>query len=131
STLRDLRYAVRSLAKVPTFSIAVVLTLALGIGANTAIFSIVDRILLRPLPFPEADRLMLLQETGLLNSVKFDVNPSNWMDWQGESQSFETLAVWSNRYPMTLSGQGEPERLDIETVSYEFLTALSVKPFIG
>jgi putative ABC transport system permease protein len=127
---RDIRFGIRRLVKMPAFTMAVVLTLALGIGANTAIFSLVDRVLLRPLPFPDADRLMLLHETGL-KSGRMDVNPSNWMDWQRESHTFESFAAWTDRIPVTLTGQGDPERLKTELVSYEFFSVLGVKPLLG
>jgi putative ABC transport system permease protein len=131
--VRDSRYAVRSLCRVPVFTIAVILTLALGIGLNTAIFSAVDRVLLRPLSFPDAERIMLLHETGVggRNSPKMDVNPSNWLDWQRDSKTFESFAAWTDRNPATLTGQGEPERLEAETVSYEFFSVLKVQPLMG
>jgi predicted permease len=129
--LRDSRYAVRSLCRVPAFTIAVILTLALGIGLNTAIFSAVDRVLLRPLSFPDAERIMLLHETGVSNSPKMDVNPSNWLDWQRDSKTFESFAAWTDRNPATLTGQGEAERLEAETVSYEFFSILKVRPLLG
>ncbi len=105
-------------------------TLALGIGANTAIFSIVDRVLLRPLPIPNADHVMLLYETGL-KGPRMDVNPSNWLDWQRESRTFESFAGWKGRKPATLAGQGEAERLKREAVSHEFFSILGVKPLLG
>jgi predicted permease len=129
--VRDSRYAVRSLCRVPVFTIAVILTLALGIGLNTAIFSAVDRVLLRPLSFPDAERIMLLHETGVSTSPNMDVNPSNWLDWQRDSKTFESFAAWTDRNPATLTGQGEPERLEAETVSYEFLSVLKVRPLLG
>jgi predicted permease len=127
---RDIRYAIRSLSRMPAFTIAVVLTLALGIGANTAIFSIVDRVLLRPLPFPASDHIMLLHENRP-TSPNMDVNPSNWLDWQRDSKTFETFAAWTNRVPSTVTGQGEPERLETELVSQEFFSVLGVKPYMG
>jgi len=129
-SIRDMRYAIRSLFRVPGFSIAVVVTLALGIGANTAIFSIVDRVLLRPLPYPDPERIMLLHETAP-NSPNMDVNPSNWFDWQRDSKTFDSFAAWTDRVPLTLTGQGEPERLQTELVSHEFFSVLGVRPFLG
>jgi len=130
SIVRDIRFAARRLVKMPAFTTAVVLTLAVGIGANTAIFSLVDRVLLRPLPFPDADHLMLLHETSLKGS-RMDVNPANWMDWQRESQTFDSFAAWTNRLPVTLTGQGDPERLKSQVVSYEFFSVVGVKPLLG
>jgi|ERR1039457_1700460 hypothetical protein len=91
--LRDLRYALRTLRKMPSFTIVAVLVLALGIGANTAIFSVVNSVLLRPLPFPGADRLALIWETDLKDGIKRE-GPSapNFLDWKEQSQSFRT---WS------------------------------------
>src|SRR5262245_10312004 len=128
--VRDVRYAVRSLLRTPAFTIAVLMTLALGIGANTAIFSIVDRVLLRPLPYPNADQLMVLNENSP-RVANMDVNPANWMDWQRASQTFESFAAWSDRFPVALIGQGEPERLQRQVVSYEFFPLLGVKPLLG
>jgi predicted permease len=130
---REIRYAMRSLLRTPVFTFTVVLTLAFGIGANTAIFSMVDRVLLRPLPFPNGEQLVLLYERALKYTLspRMDVNPSNWLDWQRDSRSFESLAAWSSRFPLTLTGQGEPERLETETVSHEFFAVLSVKPLLG
>jgi putative ABC transport system permease protein len=130
NAMRDIRYAVRSLVRTPAFTFAVVLTFALGIGANTAIFSIVDRVLLRPLPYPNPDQLMVLNETSPLSST-MDVNPANWIDWQRESLTFEAFAAWSDRFPVSLIGQGEPERLQREVVSYEFFPLIGVKPLLG
>ena len=127
---RDIRFGLRRVVKMPVFAVTIVLTLALGIGANTAIFSMVDRVLLRPLPFPDAEQLMLLYETGQ-KAPRMDVNPSNWLDWQRQSQTFEGFAAWTDRIPATLTGQEEPERLKREAVSYEFFGVLGVKPLLG
>jgi hypothetical protein len=128
--IRDLRYGLRSLARTPAFTLTVVLTLALGIGANTAIFSIVDRLLLRPLPFQNGEQLVVIHETAL-TAPRMDVSPANWLDWQRESRTFESLALWTNRYPSTLTGQGDPEQLKADTVSYEFFPLLGVQPVLG
>src|SRR5689334_15042010 len=117
-TIRDVRYALRGMARAPLFALVVVLTLGLGIGANTAIFSIVDRLLLRALPYPNGEQLMVLHESSS-NAARMDVNPANWLDWQRESKTFESFAAWTNRVPLTLTGQGDPERLENEAVSYE------------
>jgi putative ABC transport system permease protein len=127
--VRDVRYALRAMVRTPVFAITVVVTLGLGIGANTAIFSIVDRLLLRPLPYPNGEQLMVLHESSA--RARMDVNPANWLDWQRESQTFESFAAWTNRVPLTLTGQNEPERLENEAVSYEFFSMLGVKPLLG
>jgi len=130
NVIRDVRYAMRSLARTPVFAATVIMTLALGIGANSAIFSIVDRLLLRALPFPNGEQLVVLHENGL-KAPNMDVNPANWMDWQRESRTFESFAAWTNRFPLALTGEGEPERLQNEAVSYEFFSVLGVKPLLG
>jgi putative ABC transport system permease protein len=130
SISRDVRYGVRTLVRTPVFALTVVLTLGLGIGANTAIFTIVDRLLLRPLPYPSGEQLMVLNEKSP-RSTHMDVNPANWLDWQRDSRTFESFAAWSDRDELTLTGQGDPERLKTESVSYEFFSILGVKPFLG
>src|SRR5262245_61926390 len=128
--VRDLRLALRALAKTPTFTATVVLTLALGIGFNTAIFSIVDRLLLRPLPYPNGEAVVLLHETRP-TAPHMDVSPANWLDWQRDSASFDGLAAWTDRNPVTLTGAGEPEQLAGDNVSYEFFRVLGVAPLLG
>ena len=81
----DFRISVRGLLRTPLFAVNVILTLALGIGTNTAIFSIVDRLLLRPLPYPHAEQLVMMHEIRP-NSRRMDVSPANWLDWQRENQ---------------------------------------------
>ena len=93
----DIRYCLRTLARTPVFTITVVLTLALGIGANTAIFSIVDRLLLRSLPFPNGEQLVVLHESRR-TAPRMDVSPANWLDWQRDSRSFESFVAWTNRF---------------------------------
>jgi putative ABC transport system permease protein len=83
---QDFRISVRGLLRTPLFAVTVILlTLALGIGTNTAIFSIVDRLLLRPLPYPHAEQLVMMHEIRP-NSRRMDVSPANWLDWQRENQ---------------------------------------------
>jgi putative ABC transport system permease protein len=130
SFVRDIRYTVRGLAKSPAFAATVILTLALGIGFNTAIFSIADRLLLRPMPFPNGEQVVMLHENRSTSS-RMDVSPANWLDWQRDSESFEAFAAWTNRVPVTLSGDGEAERLDADNVSHEFFPLLGVAPALG
>ena len=82
---QDFRISVRGLLRTPLFAVTVILTLALGIGTNTAIFSIVGRLLLRPLPYPHAGQLVMMHEIRP-NSRRMDVPPANWLDWQRENQ---------------------------------------------
>src|SRR5687767_9233683 len=106
--LRDARVMGRGLRRSPGFTLAVVLTLALGIGANTAIFSIVDQVLLRPLPYPEGDNLVMVYERP--STSENSVSPANWLDWQRDGRTFETLAVWMSRSNI-LTGAGEATQI--------------------
>jgi predicted permease len=131
SIWQDFRYGVRMLTKSPGFALVAILTLALGIGANTAIFSVVDAMLLRPLPYPEPDRLVRIWES----SVKFDsprnvVNPFNFLDWRDHSHSFEAMAAIVDRMA-NLNVNGQPMAVQSLTVSPEFFSILRVPPFLG
>src|SRR6186997_2141900 len=117
--MRDVRHAVRSLRRSPGFSIAVVLTLALGIGGNTAVFSVVDQLLLRPLPYPSGDQLVMVEESVGGGGSHADVNPANWLDWQRESRTFRGFAAWVLAQ-FTLTGVGEPRNVNAQLVSSEF-----------
>ncbi len=130
--LDDLRYALRQLVKNPSFTVIAVFALALGIGANTAIFSVVNAVLLRPLPYPEPDKLILLRETSHI----FDngaVGYMNWLDWHAGQQSFTDIAL-VRRESFNFSvgvGQGSPERLRGVRASSGFLSVLGFKPKLG
>ena len=126
--LRDARHVGRGLRRSPGFAIAVVLTLALGIGANTAIFSIVDQVLLRPLPYPEGNNLVMVYERP--SSSENSVSPANWLDWQRDSRTFEKLAVWMSRSNI-LTGAGEATQIRLQMVSHEFFPMLRVAPLLG
>src|SRR5262245_33582575 len=129
--LRNAWYALRNLRRTPAFTATVVLTLAIGIGANTALFSIIDSVLLRPLPYPNGKQLMMVYESmPRLNTDRNVVSPANWLDWQRANQSFESLAAW-NVGAMTFTGGTEPERLNCQLVSSEFLPTLRVAPQLG
>ena len=91
---RDVRHAARGLWRSPGFSLAVILTLALGIGGNTAVFSVVDQLLLRPLPYPDGDQLVMVEESSGGRNSRADVSPANWLDWQRESRTFRRFAAW-------------------------------------
>jgi predicted permease len=135
---RDVRHSVRGFGRSPGFAFAVALTLALGIGGNTAIFSIVDQVLLRPLPYPEGDRIVRIYESRLDRPgtsafpARFSngVSPANWLDWQRQSRTLGPLGVWFNFTP-TLTGVGEPERINGQAVSWEFFRVLGVSPLLG
>jgi putative ABC transport system permease protein len=129
-TLRqDLRFAWRSYAKAPAFTLLVVTTLALGIGASTAIFSIVNGILLKPLPFPEPDRLMWISE-GNKQGVGVSVSWPNFHDWRARQRSFESLAL-SRHGTFTLIGSGQARRLTVRTVTGNFFEVVGVQPAMG
>ena len=130
--LDDVRYAVRQLVKNPSFTVIAVFALALVIGANTAIFSVVNAVLLRPLPYPDADKLIVLRE----HSHIFDrgaVGYMNWLDWHAGQRSFTDLAL-VRRESVNFSfgaGAGSPERLRGVRASSGFLAVLGLKPKIG
>src|SRR5271155_5502551 len=114
-TIQDLRYALRILAANPGYTCAAVLTLALGIGANTAIYSVIDGVLLHPLPFPAPDRLVALYQK-YRGSDKNSVSYLNLLDWQRQSRTFEAIAGQSDD-SFTLTVHGQPEALTGEKVS--------------
>jgi putative ABC transport system permease protein len=126
---QDVRYGVRSLLKAPGFAAVAVLTLALGIGANSAIFSFVDGVLLKPLPYPEPEGILLLWEKppGGGNNV---VSAMNFLDWRSQSSSFTGVAAITGR-SMTLSGSGEPTLMRVARVSAAYFDILGVKPKLG
>ncbi len=135
---RDVRHMARGLRRNPGFTIAVVLTLALGIGGNTAVFSVIDQLLLRPLPYPNGEELLTIYETrprfGLaqvtVGRTRNGVSPANWLDWQRESRTLNTLAAWRSS-SFTLTGVGEPLRVSAQLVSSEFFPLLGVTPLLG
>ncbi len=128
---RDFRYALRMLQRSPGFTAVAVLTLALGIGANTAIFSVVDAILLRPLPYPEPERLVRVWESSIKHdSPRNVVNPLNFLDWHDHAQSFESMAAISGLMT-NLSSQGRPIAVQGMQVTPEFFSTLRVPPLLG
>ena len=128
---KDLRYGVRMMAARPGFTLVITLTLALGIGANTAIFSVVNALLLSQLPFHQADRLAVIWQTSLKNPAVEDVTSyPNYSDWRKMSDAFEDMAVFRHS-SATLTGFGEAERVDAGRVTASFLPVLHVTPAIG
>jgi putative ABC transport system permease protein len=128
--MSDLRYALRVLLARPGFSVVAVLTLALGIGANTAIFTVVNAVLLRPLPFHDPSRLMLIVERNgpFLSTVT--TSWQNYADWRDQSRSFESFGAFRN-LTMTLTGGNEPERVPAKMLSAAVLPALGVQASVG
>lgn len=129
---RDLRYATRSLRRSPTFTLVAIITLALGIGASTAIFTVVNGVLLRPLPYPEPERLVRLWETLPQRSIYRNVvNAWNFLDWQSRTQAFESMAATTPIQTANLSGDGDPVALNGAGVTTNFFDVLHVRPRIG
>ena len=128
--VQDVHHAVRGLRRTPGFTLVVALTLALGIGTNAAIFSVVDQLLLRPLPYPDGDQIVRIHEIDAADASRSDVNPGNWLDWQRQSTTLDAIAAWDPG-AATLTGRGEPERLQALFVSHEFFPVLGVAPLIG
>jgi len=126
---QDLRYGLRMLVRSPGFTVVAVATLALGIGANTALFSVINGVLLSPLPFPQPDQLVTLHE----NKPNFEggsVSYLNFRDWQRDNHTFSSLALARN-YDFSLTGIGEAEQVSGEFISADFFSVLGVRPLIG
>jgi putative ABC transport system permease protein len=132
--IQDLRFGLRMLRKSPGFTAVAVLTLALGIGANTAIFSVVNAVMVRPLPFQHPSRLMVVWHTPPQKSFpgvsRFIVSPANFLDWQSENDVFSQIAAIGFNQP-NLTGLGQPESLQGRRVSYNFFSLLGVSPVAG
>ncbi|HKP88121.1 MAG TPA: ABC transporter permease [Blastocatellia bacterium] len=128
--LKDVRYGIRMLTRNLGFTVVAVMTLALGIGANAAIFSVVNAVLLRPLPYADPDRLMIIRETKLPQFPEFSVSPGNFLDWQKQNTVFERLVSISGG-AFNLIGTGEPERLQGLRVTDGFFATLGAQPQIG
>ncbi|MGA8553173.1 MAG: ABC transporter permease [Candidatus Acidiferrales bacterium] len=131
---QDLRYGLRTMARAPGFTAVAILTLALGIGSNTAIFSVANAVLLRPLPFYEPDRLMQVWHTPPQASFPgiptFAVSPANFLDWRSQNQTFEDMAAYGfGRY--TLTGTGHPEAIRMVAATYGLFSILRSKPLLG
>ncbi len=129
--LRDLRHGARALLHAPGFTVAATLTLALGIGATTAMFSVVHGILLRPLPYPGQDRLVeLVHQTRSIDQLF--ASPSVYFGYRDHSRTFESVGLWDwDRSPVTVTGSGEPESVQSLEVTHEVLAILGVTPVLG
>jgi putative ABC transport system permease protein len=129
--IQDVRFATRMLLKNPGFTAVVVLTLALGIGANTAIFSFVNAWIINPLPYPHSDRLVVIDgldtKTGL---TSWQSTAADFHDWQLQSKDFDELSAWDTE-SFNLAGDGTPERVAGDRVSWNFFQTLGAKPFMG
>ena len=130
AVLQDIRYSLRLLAKAPAFSGLIIFALALGIGANTAIFTAANDFLFRPLPFANSGRVLALTETGKFKEVSGWTSPRDYLDWRGRNHVFEDMAAWSPD-GCTLTGGGEAERVPGMAVTASFFPLLGVKPVLG
>ena len=131
SLLRDLRHSLRTLLRAPGFTAAAVLTLALGVGANTAIYTVVNSVLLKPLPFREPSRLVMVWERNRDGENERNVvSPGNYLDWRAQNRVFEDMAtylIWRTN----VTGLGEPEEVPIQLATTSFFSVLGVQPAIG
>src|ERR1044072_5880119 len=129
--LNDIRYAVRNLIKRPAFTLIAVLTLALGIGANSAIFSAVNALLINPIPLPGLDRVMTIWDKFPTRGFEHnEVTMANYLDWKAQNQSFEHLGL-SRWWSANLSGVEPPERLQGSLITANYFDALGAKPLMG
>src|SRR5438270_2907791 len=132
--LQDLRYALRQLLKARGFALIAVVTLALGIGANTAIFSVVNGVLLRPLQFRDPASVVRIWHVPPAKSFPgiptFSVSAANYLDWEKQNHVFEQMAIYSHR-GFTLNDNQNPEQVDATAVSARFFETFSVQPIFG
>jgi putative ABC transport system permease protein len=132
--IRDIRHAVRSLAKRRAFTATVVLVLALGIGANAAIFTVVNAVLLRPLPYPEANRLMTVYSASAGENVRESggtVFAPDFLEWRAQCRTCEHLGAYTLPWPSNLTGGAEPDRVRVARVSYDLFPTLGIQPLLG
>src|SRR3984885_12289115 len=128
--LQDIHYGLRILRKSPGFTTVAILTLALGIGANTAIFSVVQGVLLAPLPYSEPERLVLVWQYNLTLKHAISVSYPDFLDWQRDARSFQQMAAFDSQ-DRDLTSPGTPEHLAGKEISSGFLSVLGVKPILG
>ncbi len=128
--MNDLRYAFRQLIASPGFTAVAILTLALGIGACTAIFSVVNGVLLRPLDYPQPDQIVVVRETNLPQFPEFSVAPPNFLDWQKQTKSYSAIAAYKGDQ-VNLTGEGEPQKLVGLKTTAEYFKVFGVQPVLG
>src|SRR5262245_32685833 len=126
---QDLRYTARTLARAPGFTLTAVLVVAIGVGANAAAFSVADFVLIKPLPFPEPNRLVDLWER-LPGYARMEPSPATYRDWKQMTTAFESMGAY---HPISVNmiGQGNPERLEGATVTADLFPTLGAQPMIG
>ena len=128
--LQDLRYALRQLRKSPGFTIVAVITLALGIGANTAVFSVIDAVMLRPLPYDQPERLIEAESVNTHNPQPTNISYPDYFDWRSQNRTLEHLVSYHDNL-FTLTGLERPVQVDAEIVSWDLLPALGIRPELG
>src|SRR5580704_55940 len=130
----DLQLGLRILRRNPGFTVMAILLLALGIGANTAIFSVVNAVLLRPLPYPDSSRIMQIWHVPPAKSfpgmTEFSVSPANYLDWQNQNHSFEEMAAYGGA-AFNIGGSERPEAIQAAAVASGFFSVLRVRPRMG
>ena len=132
-TLRqDLRFGVRSLLKSPGFLAVVIFSLALGIAANSTIFSVIDAVMYRPMPYPHPERLVVIWETSADRPESRQPPPiAELLDWQKQNDVFEDIALTSETESSTMAGLGEPQRINIQEVTPNFFPLLGARTHLG
>jgi hypothetical protein len=132
SLWQDVRYGVRMLWKSPSFTVIAVLALALGIGANTAIFSVVNAVLLRPLPFPEAERLVWFDGVQAASGItESSLSMPDYLDWQKQSDAFQSMTAFVQGSAILSGEDTEPERVPRGVVTASFFSTVGVSPGKG
>src|ERR1700690_720373 len=129
--LQDLQYGIRVFARNPTFTLVALLALALGMGATTAIFSVVDTVLLKPLPYPRSDRIVSVGLTTGFGSPQYPVALApDYLEWRARNHVFEEMSAYSSASP-TLTGAGEPTVLKCGRATQSFFRTFRVQPMLG
>ena len=130
--IKDIRYGLRSLLKRPGFTAIALIALALGIGANTAIFSLVNAVILQPLPYPDPDRLVWVYGNIRNGGNRASVSPLDFLDYRSQNKTFEQFAASATSIlPMNLTGSGEPERLTASAITGNYFDTFGVRPALG
>src|SRR5262249_11735726 len=131
SLWNDVRYAIRVMTERPGFTAIAVITLALGIGANSAIFTVINAVVLRPLPFQDPDKIVILSENNFAKGwSQFAVAPANFLDWRDQNKAWAEISAFRGK-SFNLIGRGEPERLTGALVSANVFRLLGVTPLVG
>src|SRR5215204_7222349 len=131
SFIRDSRHAARALLRTPAFTIVAALTFGLGIGINTAVFSVFNGVLLRPLPYPDADRITMMWLDNRVQGIKEDIGSyPNHRDWREQNTTYEHVAAYTGA-SMTMTGSDEPERLSAAQTTANFFAVMGIQPVLG